>query len=499
MGESEEITLRKEKIMNWIRKPSNLAFFGILVFAIVIRLYYFSMTLNQPLWWDEAEYMDMARHWAFGSSYIFDAVRQIFFPLIIAFFLGLGSDVLLPRLFLLGLSIASVIGVYYLGKEIYNTKIALLSCFFMSVFYLNIFFTYRLLVDIHSLTFFTFSALFFYRYLIKNSKKSLYIASVLIAIGTLFKLSTAFILPAVFIFLLVTEKLSFIKKKELWVAASIFLLILTPYFIWGYFEFNGFVLTKASAHVAPSDYFERFFGGSKDYFSLFPVYLSWPFLIVFLLGIALMYQLVLGFDILVKKGDKELKKYLYLFLILLLPILLASLMIDHNENRYIINSFPSIFIISSFFIIKSYNFIKNKNKFLAIFLVVVLLLFFAFFQLKSTDSLIKGKLNSYSEVREAGLWLKQNSAPSDIIVTSSHPQIKYYSEREIMPFPESEEEFELKLSSDKNLQFYIISAFEYHPEWSYTYPQRNNLTPINGYFADSEQKQPLLLIYKIGD
>jgi len=497
MEELDLIQKRKQKIINWMKNPYNLAFLGILIFAFAIRLYYFILTKTQPLWWDEAEYMNMARHWAFGTYYVFDAVRQILFPFIISFFMKISTTLFFPRVFLLLLSMASVVGMYYLGKEIYDEKIGLLSAFFMSIFYLNIFFTYRLLVDMHSLTFFIFSALFFYKYLKNNSVKSLYIASALIAIGTLFKLSTAFIIPAIFIYVLITEKLNFLKKKEIWIAALIFLLILTPYFIWGYFEFNTFVLTKASAHVAPENYAQRLFGGSIDYFKLFPIYFSWFFLIIFLLGLASMYKLFLGFDVLIKQGHKELKRDLFLLLIFLIPLFLVSLMINHNENRYILNSLSIVFLISGSFIMRSYDFLKKQNKFFAILFLILLLGFTASFQLKSTDSLMKLKLNSYAEVREAGLFLQGISNESDIIATNSVPQIKYYAQRETIQFPAQEEEFESLLLSNENIKFYIVSAFENHPEWAYSYPQKKNLEVVQAYFADKTQQQPLLIIYKL--
>ena len=75
---------RKEKIINWLKKDYNLYFVGILVLALVIRLYYFSLTLDQPLWWDEAEYMNMARAWAFNLNYDFIPVRPVLFSIITA-------------------------------------------------------------------------------------------------------------------------------------------------------------------------------------------------------------------------------------------------------------------------------------------------------------------------------------------------------------------------------------------------------------------------------
>lgn len=501
MDECKVISQRIKRIIKWLKDPSNQIFLSIILFAVIIRLYYFILTKSQPLWWDEAEYINMARHFAFSADYVFDPIRQVLFPLIISFFLKISNTFFLPRLFLLLLSLASVIGMYFLGKEIYDKKVGILSAFFMSIFYLNLFFTYRLLVDMHSLTFFIFSAFFFYKYLKDNSIKYLYIAAVLIAIGTLFKLSTAFLLPAILIYFLITEKLNFLKKKEIWISALIFFLILSPYLIWGYFEFGGFVLLQSQEGIANHSYFQRLFTGGIGYLSLFPTYLSWAFLIIFLLGIASMYKLFFGFDILIKgKGENsELKRNLFLILIFLAPLVFFSMMMAHNEDRYILNSFPAVFAISSFFILRSYDYIKKKNKFFAVILIIILLGFTASFQLKSADSLIKNKVNSYSEVRQAGLLIKEISNDSDIVMTSSYPQIKCYAERETINFPQTKKEFESLLSSNKNIKFFIVSGFEYHPEWAYSYPIDKKWPVVDAYFTDNSKTKPLLVVYKINN
>ena len=156
--------MEKEKIINWIKQ--NWVLIGIITFALVIRIYYFVITQGQVLWWDEAEYLNMATMWAFGEEYIFGPVRQILFPLITAMFLKILNSELFPILFILGLSMASVVGMYFFGKIMYGKKEGLVASFLMAVFYLNLFFSYRLLVDLASFTFFIFSCALFYNYFI---------------------------------------------------------------------------------------------------------------------------------------------------------------------------------------------------------------------------------------------------------------------------------------------------------------------------------------------
>ena len=497
----KELSKRTNKIIKWFKNPYNLALFSIIILTIAIRLYYYFIVKNQPIWWDEAEYLNMAKSWAYGIEYNYwTSIRPILLSLIMALFFKISSTEFLPRFFILILSVISVIGVYYLGKEFYNKKIGLLSCFFASVFYLNLFFTYRLQVDIPSLAFVVFAILFFYRYSKSNSNKELYIGTVLIAIGTLFKQSSAFILLAFFLYFLTTEKLNFLKKKEMWIAALIFILIELPYIIWGYIKFNGFVFTQAASQIPPTtNYFINSWVVLKNYLTLFPTYLSWPLLIIFILGLLSMYKLFIGFDILIKNKDKRLNRDWFIFLVLLIPLLVTSILITHNENRYLMHIFPIIFIISSVLIIRFYDFIKKYSKLLAIIFLISLLVFSAFFQIASAghaDDLIKSKQYSYLEIKNAGLWLKQNSAPTDVIMTQSMHQIAFYSDRKTEEF-RSIEEFEALKQKNPNLKYYVISMIQKSADWSYSYPQENNLTLVNAYFADQAQQQPILLIYRL--
>jgi 4-amino-4-deoxy-L-arabinose transferase-like glycosyltransferase len=492
---------RKKFIFNWLKNPYNLFFFSIIVFALALRLYYFFMTYGQPLWWDEAVYMDMAKDWAFGIEHKFLPVRPVLFSFLIAGFLKIANNEFLTRFFLLILSIVSIGGTYYLGKELFDKKVGLLASFIMSVFYLNIFFTYRILVDIHSLAFFTLSAIFFYRYFKNNKPADIYLAAIFSSIGTLFKLSTGSILLVVLIYLLITEKLNFLKKKEIWISAIIFNIIFAPYLIWGYFKFGGFVLTQAAAWNAPKENalsaaVSIFF----NYLKMFPTYLSWPLLIVCLLGIVGFYRLILGFDLLLKNKDNSLKRDLYLFLIFLIPIIFVSFMVGHNENRYIIACFPAVFIISGVFMMKVYDSLKKNSKAFGILFLIVILGLTVWFQIQSADSLIKNKINSYSQIRDAGLWIKENTSPEDVIISTSAHQVKYYSERTSFLIPTSNEEF-LDLLSSKNPKYLMVSGYENHQRdrpWVDGFIRDSNLSIANIIFLDPlTRRQPMVIIYNL--
>jgi len=319
----------------------------------------------------------------------------------------------------------------------------------------------------------------------------------------MFKQNTAFLLVAFLIFLLFTEKFNFLKKKEIWIALLIFSIILSPYLIWGYMKFGGFVLTQGQEEVAP-EIIKIGYDNLKTYLIESPQYISRIFLIIFILGLVSFYKLFIGFDILIKNKDNnnELKRDLYVLLLLIIPIVLIGFLLNHPEPRYIMNGFPAVFMILGFIIFKGYVFIKQKSKLFAAICLIFLLCFFVYIQIFGagySDSLIKDKMNSYWEVREAGLWLADNSNPEDVIVTNSIHQIAYYANRNTIIPPANETVFEFMLQSNKTLKYLVVSLIQQSPDWAYTYPTEKKLEVANAYFADLEQQQPVLIIYKLGN
>lgn len=505
---SDSIEKREKIFLKWIKKDYNYLLLSLIIFTVLIRIYYLFLTKDQPIWWDGAEYMNMGKAMAFNLPYSFDAVRPVFFSFIVSLLYHIPETEFLTRIFVVLLSITSIIFTYLLGKEMFDKKIGIFASFLLSVYYIQMFFSFRILMDIPSLAFFTLSAYFFYNYFKNNSIKSLYIGAVAIGIGTMAKQNTAFFLLIILIYLLFTEKLKFLYKKEIYISALIYWITISPYVIWGYIKFHGFVLAKSAAEVTPSgNLFTHTLQLLSTYLVNFPTYVFnlgqdsslWLFsgillIIIFLFSI---YKLVIGFDVLLKDNlnNKELKRDLYLLLIFIIPMITVSAFIGHTEDRYIINAFPAFFIMIGFFCFSVYNFLeKKKLKIIGIIFIILVIVFFAYSQLKASNDLIKNKIPSYKEIKQAGIWLRQNTLPTDIIATKSQAQIKYYSNREVMFFPSTKEEFELNLSSNPNIKYFVLSAYETSFNWTYPYPQEKNMSVVQVYAMNN---QPAVIIYKI--
>lgn len=128
--EEQTIKKREEKIKVWLKDPYNLALLGLLVFSFLIKIYYFFITKNQPLWYDEADYLNMARMWSSGSpTWPLSVVRPVFIAFLFSLLYKIGFSELTFRFIILLFSFGSIILLYLVAKEMYDKKIALIASF----------------------------------------------------------------------------------------------------------------------------------------------------------------------------------------------------------------------------------------------------------------------------------------------------------------------------------------------------------------------------------
>ena len=156
MEENKVVQKREDKIKKWFSVKYNLALTLILIVAFAIRFYFYLQTQNQPLWWDESEYMSAAKSFAGIGQYHLSTIRLPGFPLMAAafFFLGIQSEPVI-RFFLLFLpSIILIFLTYRIMSEMYSDKrIALISTAILSVLWESLFYSNRFHTENISLIF----------------------------------------------------------------------------------------------------------------------------------------------------------------------------------------------------------------------------------------------------------------------------------------------------------------------------------------------------------
>ncbi len=491
-----------EVLKRWFGDKYNLALVGVILFAFILRLYYFILTKDQALWWDEAEYLANAKMWAFGIPYDLNPQRPPLFQFIASLFFSLGLGELTIKFCLTLIpSVFLVFAIYLLGKEMYSREVGLIGAFLAAVSWTFLFWTARVQPDFASMSFQVLAIFFMWRYWKKDSSGNVryaILAGVCAALGLYLKVS-GLLIPIIFLlFILLKDGLSAIKNKGYYYFALAFIVTLIPYFIWAYMTFGTPV---AFAH----GYSNQVTGESSSPFgwynlNFFYVLTENVLFFLFLAGLVISLRFILYLDVFIKERKKMFDPRLFSVLSLLVISAFYIFYIRGTEDRWVFLWLPFIFYFAGLALMTVYGFTKKHHRLIALIIVLALLAWVAYAQINHADSLIRGKLTSYAPVKEGGLWLAANSVPGDKVLSISYTQTVYYSGRNVSSFSEIKGEEEFMEYINENKPRYIqTSIFEPHPEWIWIWINNNQqrLTPAYASFADSAKQQPTLIIYEV--
>lgn len=431
----------KEKMREWLKDRNNLIFIGILVLAIAIRLYFFSLTKTQALWWDEADYMAYAKNIAgIGGSWIIATKHNSFYPYLAAAIFKIGFGELMAKLLLQVIpSILSVVIVYLLANEMYKDKrIGLIAAFLMSVFWVSLFNTTRFHVDIPGVFFGLLCIYVFWKGYEKKEKIfglghqwAIPIAAALAVLT--YSIRRGYFLFGVFIvlYVLLTKNWKeIIKDKYNWIGLVLGLILVfiveKSIFISAIGDVGGeYFHEELPINFLPLQVFSSFFKfGSQWNVALF--YLFWAGLILVIGKIALSFGYI-------RKENGEVRADLFNILTIITTLAFFIYVLrsqtDFGEPRwYFPLAFAAFICISKSGLFIS-DFVNKYNKQIAVVILIILIGVGGYYQYKFSDELIKSKTESYSGIREAGLYLKGIVGENDIIWTLGQPQVEYYSER----------------------------------------------------------------------
>lgn len=491
---------------DFLRNKNKIFLIIILMIAFVLRLKYFN--INTAIWWDEAEYLVMAKDFAFHPSWVsWSAVRPMLLPLIWSFFFKIGLGETTIRFFTEFIpSVLLVFVIYLLGKEIYNKKIGLISSFIYSVFWLSLFLTARLLTEQISMLFGFLSIYLFWKgYIKKENTYYIYLSGIFIIIATLFRFPTGVLIVPVVLFSLIRDRMSFLKNKHIWLTIVITTLVtVVPYVIWNLIRFKKifpafqFYITNET-HSAIHQ-----FSSPAYYILSYPLnYLNWLLLVFFIIGLILiLINIVLGFDIIIRQKNKKYNKDFFMLLWILIPFLSFIFVYKYAEPRYLLMTIPPILFLTSKGLITSYNYLKKYNKLIAIIFIFGVLIFAGFSQYKEGKDLIDIKKNTYLQVKQAALWIKENT-PEDttVHITANQMEFSAYAERKTTNGAGVDKNDFYGRMKEFNPDYLILSYWypNANPQWFIDILQNNpeRYQPIVAFFIDEEKKQPGAIIIKI--
>jgi len=527
----EILEKRKNKIkkffFGWVEDNHDKIFIGILILIIAIRFYYFWITKDQPLWFDEADYLSIAKGYAGIVDYKISAIRLPGFPLLasIFFIVGISNEVVL-RFFLTFIpSILMIILFYILMREMYlDKRIALISTIILGVLWENLFYSNRFHTENFAFLFQLFATLIFFKVYMKKEplwvitpKYSLLWILLLSGMSVLFRPGNLPFIPSLVVFFFILNQSYFFDRKK---KIYSFIVLIALFFFSIFFVTN--IISKIpilSNYYHPSQEipWHNFFGSASIFHGFYDSVIPWMpqiFYYFFLAGVlfSLAYLFLLYDNFKKIKRDRDHLRfksdiYNFLLMILVVSVFLFLIRNPQEEYRYFFILLTGMLGFTSRGVIVSADYIQKhaKIKHLSVLIIILVLSLGCYNQLVHSDTIIKMKLDSYGPVKESGLWLKENTNARDTIISASITQHTYYTDRIIYDFysvggPERNESLFDETLKELKPKYLVVSVFEpaFTPQWAYEWPNKHQdlVRPVQIYYMDETQSQPALVVYE---
>ncbi len=492
---------RKAKVKKWLGNKYNLAFVALLIFSIIIRIYLFNITQGQAMWWDEAEYMATAKHWAFNVPYDLNPQRPPLFQLLAAFILQIGLSEATAQFLLVVIPSTLIVAVVYmLGKNMFSEKVALGAAAGTAVVWTYLFWTARFQPDFLSVLF-QLLAIYAFWMLFKSPQPSMRYAifgGIFAALGFYFKISALLVPVALAVFALWKDGWKAFTNKHYWIAVAAFAIALIPFVIWQYALF-GNPLAFAPSYIEGRGVDERALGWqSFTYFYLFPHVL---FFLLFLAGLAIEgWRVVLSADRIIKEKQNRLDASIFCALILAATAAFYLFYIQGViEDRWVFLFVPFIFYFAARAVEAITSKLAGIQKHLPAICTILLFAILFYVQISHAVTLAELKAPSYGPVREASLWIKQNSQPTDRVLSISYTQTVAYSERQVYSYSSWNATYLNSFIEEHHPKYLMVSVFEPHPQWVSQWLTDNQarLNPVMAYPLAQGQTQAALILYEI--
>ncbi len=441
VAESKNKEEKLKTVKSWLKDKENLYFVLILIFAFIIRLYYFFLTKNQALWWDEADYLAYAKNLAgFGVEWIVTTKHNSIVSYIAAVIFKLGLGEASAKFFLQFIpSVLTVVLVYFICKEMYKDKrIGIIAALLIAVIWDYSFNSTRFHVDVPALFTGLLAIYVFWKgYENKekifnklDSKWAIPITAFLVALT--YMIRRGHFLFGVFIIaymLLMYNWKDLIKDRYNWIGLFIGLTML--------FIAESVIFNSKIGGVA-GDYFQEQFKINflplkifSSFFSL-GTFMSSAFYYLFLVGIVVAVgKLGLSFGQWRKNRADRADVFNLIMIITTLAFFIFVLRMQgtFGEARwYYPLLFPSIIFVARGEL-AIFELVKLYSKKAAIILVLILMVTGGYYQMSAGDQAIRGRLHSFEGIRDASLLIKDISDKEDKILTLGQPQVEFYSER----------------------------------------------------------------------
>lgn len=440
---------RSNSLKNWLKNPYNLGAIAILLFGAVIRLYYFSLTQDQPLWWDEADYLAYAKNLAgFPVEWVATSNHFSILSWIVAGFFYIGLSESTAKLLIEVVpSMLLVLITYLLVDLMYkDKKMALICSFLMATFWVVLFNSMRFHVGVPALLFAFLAIYVFWQGYEKKEKifgrlSSNWAIPLTVFFFTLsYAFRRQFFLIALFIlaYIFITKNWkNLLKDKQNWVglALGILLFVLIEMLL-----FQGTVFEQAGAGVLAQQkddpiafsalkVFNGYFANTNSPLTSSLLYLFWIGLAIILVS------LFLHFGYITSAKNPAPKADLFFFISIIFTLAFFIFIFkpigSFGEPRWYFPLLLGAFVAISKATLFVSDKLKKQGKYTSLIVIIILIGFGGYYQLKHADAIVKSKIPTYTGIKDAGLYIKSISEEDAIVLTYPVPQTAYYAERRV--------------------------------------------------------------------
>jgi hypothetical protein len=205
------------------------------------------------------------------------------------------------------------------------------------------------------------------------------------------------------------------------------------------------------------------------------------------------------------KENLEFKSNIFNILLLATVLFIFIFIMRANsfEYRWFFPLLPAMLAFTSKGVLSFSDYLGKLGgkKIIATILIILIVIMGVYTQFDRADQIIKSKVDSYSQIRDAGIWLKENSDSSEKVLTVSSSQTTYYSELNVSSFTGIDNETAFNSYLEKNNpRFMELTAFETQPAWMSNWLTLNeNRTVVAKYFTMStaQGEQAVVIIYEL--
>ncbi len=461
-------------------KPNRQAATALYIAIMLVLVSSITLFNSGALWWDETVYLSIADNLYTEHEYVFninneEEFRAPVFPAMIAasyFLFGTSSETI-ARLAVFGASLLFAFAVYYLGKRLYNVKIASAGALLAVAAPQFIFWSSKILSEAASVLFAATTLYVIYIIIEENRNKLYPLLGALLALSFLTKYPLGLLVVLFFAWALFRKKQKLFFCKQAVFGAIAFLVILTPWMynsydaygrIFGSANYNTYIVNDL--HTGSPDMYAREF---LTYYGIIGA--------LFLAGAA--YS--------IWKKDMP---GIFLVSWFLIVFFALSFAISEKQIRYILIALPSIALLASRASFALFEKLPWKRLLAFIFVLSVAFIVFVPEFERSYNNKSIGLL-----VEDAGLYLREHAPEGTMIMSQSAPPYHYYSKHKVIWFPKDEWAI-MDFMYRYNISYVEIDNHVKHPDYVLNYFENNNYFTLE---YNKTEGDKFVLLYRYFD